>query len=204
MRAPAWSRAQWRSWRAPLHEEHVSPDAVNLPKPLPRSDHPESAALVEVHARDVLGEDPALDRPDAGGIRMRDQGFEQAATDASAAHTRVDIHAVLEHARVDAALRHGGGGHPADDDPVAPRDETVLGRMGDRPALKRRHLGLEGGVAGCDSLGVDGVNRRPVVVAKRPDLDTGGGRLVIKVHDHILPIDSLRGYALDVAVARDQ
>src|SRR5450631_3741400 len=147
MRAPAWSRAPWRSWRAPLHEEHVSPDAVKLPKPLTRSDHPESAALVEFHARDVLREDPALDRPDAGGIRMRDQGFEQAATDASAAHTRVDIHAVLEHARVCAAIRHRCGGHPADDVPIAHRDETMLGRMGDRPQLKRGHLGLEGGVA---------------------------------------------------------
>src|SRR5262245_44174830 len=67
---------------APLEEEHVTPDAVELTEPLTATDDAEADALMEAHAGLVLREDPGLDRPDAGRLGRGDERLEQRPTDA--------------------------------------------------------------------------------------------------------------------------
>jgi hypothetical protein len=62
---------------APLQQQDVTPTAVEHPQPLPGADDPESGPPVQRDARPVLGEDPGLDRPDAGPLGLGDQRLEQ-------------------------------------------------------------------------------------------------------------------------------
>src|ERR1019366_5561287 len=150
--ARPWRGTPRRSWCAPLHEQHVPPHAVELSEPLTGPDHAESAAPVELDARDVLGEDPALDRPDAGSLGGGDERCEEPAADAVAASARVDIDTVFEHTCVHATIGDGSRRHPADERAVAHGDEAVFGWMCGRPALEGRDVVFERGVARVDAL----------------------------------------------------
>ena len=75
--------------------------------------------------------------------------------------------------RVDAAARHRRDRDPAQDAAVLDRDEAVRGQMAASQRLPRRHLRLEGRVAGGDSLRVDPCDAVPVPGAERDDLHPG-------------------------------
>ena len=64
--------------------------------------------------------------------------------------------------------------------------------MGLLPALEGGHLGLEGRVPGCDSFCIDGVDRRPVLVAEGTHLEIGRHHAGNRLHADILSIDSPR------------
>jgi hypothetical protein len=130
----------------------------------------------------VLGEDPTLDRPDATGVGMRDQGFEEGAADALTAQASVHVHAVFQDPRVCAAIRDLRRRNPADHLAMAGGNESILGRMRRRPALERRDLRLERGVTGGDPIGVNGADRRPVLVAERADHEVGRHGVGSRVH----------------------
>src|SRR5580700_931817 len=125
-----------RSRFAALHEQHVSPHAVELSEALACTDNAKPASAVQFDARDILGKDPALDGPDPGVVGVRDEGLEKMAADAPALRTRIDVHAVLDDARVCAAIGLERRGDPTDNRSVAHRDEAVLGRVRGGPPLE--------------------------------------------------------------------
>ena len=65
-----------------VQQQHVTPNAVQLTDALAHADEPKAAAEMEPQARLVLGEDPRLQCPDASGLGLRDQRFEQRSPDA--------------------------------------------------------------------------------------------------------------------------
>jgi hypothetical protein len=53
---------------AAFRRQHIAPDTLVFAEPLPPADDTKPGPLVEAEARLVLGEDPGLDRPDAGSV----------------------------------------------------------------------------------------------------------------------------------------
>jgi hypothetical protein len=92
----------------PLHQHHVAPAAEVASDPLARTEHAEATGLVQRKAGRVLGEDPGLERPQAGLLRGAAHGLEQSATDAAPARGRGHVHAHLGDTCVDRAARDGG------------------------------------------------------------------------------------------------
>ena len=103
---------------AALVEQHVAPTPVgHLPEPLAHPDEAEAGALVEGDAGLVLGEDPGLERPEAGPLGGLGEGLEQRAADAAAGVRGSHVDADRAHAPVDRARRDRRQGGP----PRAPR-----------------------------------------------------------------------------------
>src|SRR3954447_22146410 len=159
---PAGGRSADRRASA-LEQEHVAPGAVQPTEPLAAADDPETGSLMHAEARLVLREDAGLDRPDPGRLGRGDERLEQRPADAAAARLGSDVDAVLDHAAVDAAIRHRRDGDEAGDAAVHDRDEPVRSEMPLVPALPRRHLRLERRVARRDPLRVDPSDLRPVL-----------------------------------------
>jgi hypothetical protein len=67
----------------------------------------------------VLGEDARLDRPDVGSFGGGDRFLEQALSKALAAASLGDVDRVLDDAAMDAAIRDGPDGRPADNFAIA-------------------------------------------------------------------------------------
>src|SRR5262249_20264162 len=148
--------------RPPLEEDHVAPDAGHLAEPLAHADLAETARVVEPKRGFVLGEDPGLQRPVAGGLGASDELVEQGAADARAARRRSDVDADLADAAVAAPAGDVRQRRPADDGAVALADEPQLG-MRRIPRLPVRRLRLEGRVPFADALRVDRADDRPVL-----------------------------------------
>ncbi len=92
---------------APLEQQHVAPDAVQLPDPLARPHDAEAATAVQRERSLVLRKDPGLERPDPRVPGARDKGFEQGSSDTAALRRRVDVHAEVGDAFVAAAVGQG-------------------------------------------------------------------------------------------------
>ena len=99
-----------------------------------------------------------------------DELLEERPADPSALAPVGDIHAVLGHARVDAALRHWRERGPADAPRRSRRPQTVGVRCAAVPGRPGGSLGLEDSLAAGDPLLVDRPHRRPVVSPKLPQI----------------------------------
>jgi hypothetical protein len=65
-----------------LEQQHVSPDAVELPETFASADSAKAAGVVEGDAGGVLGKDASLHGPDPGPLGGVDEGGEQDSSDA--------------------------------------------------------------------------------------------------------------------------
>src|SRR6266496_4322136 len=112
--------------RPSFQQQHVTPSALELTDALANADEAEPAAEMEPQTRLVLREDPGLQRPDARGLRQRDQRFEQPAPDALTLRPRRDVDAVVGHAAVAATIRVRHQRRPTGHLAVELRDEAVF------------------------------------------------------------------------------
>src|SRR6266516_2583826 len=117
-------------------------------------------------ARLVLREDARLERPDPTALGALDQRREQLPSHTLAASLLSDVGAHLGHTRVALPRRHRCQRDPADDPAVPLRHEAVRRQVRGIPRLPRRHLGLEGRIAGPDPFLEDARDLRPVVRPK--------------------------------------
>jgi hypothetical protein len=60
-----------------FHQHYIAPAAIHLAQPLSHADDAKSRAFMQRDARDVLGKDGGLQRPDAFGFRFGDQARQQ-------------------------------------------------------------------------------------------------------------------------------
>jgi hypothetical protein len=154
----------------PLHEHDLPPDVVVPADSLACPDDAKAAALVQLERRNVLREDPGLDRPDPVLLRAADQLVEQRPSDAAALSRIGDVDAVLGDTCVDAALGNRGERGPADDLAALEGHEAVALQVRLVPVFPGGSLGLEGGVAAGDPLLVDRLHGRPVLMRQLPQL----------------------------------
>ncbi len=75
------------------------------PRPLSLAHDPKSRAFVQRDARDVLGKDAGLQRPDALGFRLGDQPRHQLPSHSASSGAFRHVDADLGHARINAAAR---------------------------------------------------------------------------------------------------
>jgi len=114
------------------------------------------AWLVQSEAGGVLGEHAGLQRPHAGGLGRGDIGLQPTPGRHRGRGGRVDVDAVLQHSRVDAAFGLPATPRPSRQSrPKGERDETVLRQMGMVPALQLGAMVSKTSVAGVQSGLVD-------------------------------------------------
>ena len=152
---------------APLEQERVAPDAVELGDPVANADYAEAAAQMEREACAVLGEDRRLDRPDAVALRSRDELVEQRPRDAAALPVRCDVDAVLRHARVTRAAGRRRERGPPDDLLRLDGHEPVPRQVRRVPRVPGRDLDLERRESRLYPLPVDLRHGWPVPPAER-------------------------------------
>ena len=106
---PANVTPRWRKFTLPgrlllrnamFHQEHVPPDAVQLTEAFPVADNSETTGLVEGNAGGILGEDTGLHGPVPRRARRLNESEEYERADPLPMVAGVDIHAVLDHARI--------------------------------------------------------------------------------------------------------
>ena len=142
-----------------------------MPQALSPAHGAEPTAVMERDARDVLGEDPSLQRPDSVRLSPRCECGQQRTADARAARRLGDVDADLGNAAVRTAVRHRGERGPSDDaSVVVDRDQPVTGEVAGVERLPGGTASLERGDAGGQARVVDPGDRRPVVVPHLLDL----------------------------------
>jgi hypothetical protein len=128
---------------------------------------------VEPTARDVLREDPTLNRPDTGSLGGCDEVLGERPSDTSSSCRRRDVHAVFNDSGVDATIRRRPSRDPSSDAAPGSDGHVAIRPVGyeDRP---RRWRGLVNGrVTGGESFGVDPADCRPVRLGHRTHGDIG-------------------------------
>src|SRR5262249_44345993 len=150
--------------------------AVELTDLLSDAHEAEAAVEMEDERRAVLREDPRLQGPDPGPLRLGDEVPEERAPEAAPAYGRIDVDADVRDAAVAASVGVGRETDPADAPALVERDEPVLDQVGHVPGLPARHLRLEGGVPGRDPGRVDARDLRPVSRPEVADFDAGSRR----------------------------
>ena len=159
----------------PFDEHAVLPLAVETPVALLHADLPEPGGEVCGAAGAVVGEDAAGQLVEAASLGLLAQRAEEPAAEALAPAVRVDVHGVLAHALIHAAVRVEPGAGPSQDPALALDDQegpavvqpagNVRGRA--QPRLQCGDALADPGVVGRD----DGVE-----VGVRGGADRDGGR----------------------------
>ena len=148
---------------APSFEQNgVSPQTIHLTDLFPKTHRSEAAAFVHFQTGLVLGEDTCLEGPDMMLFADVDQSPEQGFANLPAAVVAGDIDADLGDPGVDATAGNGGEGGPADHLVVLEGYQAAMHEVGTIPDRPFRGAGLEGGMAGGDTLLVDGFYGGPV------------------------------------------
>ena len=135
---------------------------MQLPDAFADAHGAEPRGAVQHEAGPVLREDRVLQRPQAVRVGGGDLLAQQRLPDASAAERGADVDRRLGDPGVAGALGHAGQRGPPRDLTVDLGDPAVPGQPLRVQRGARGHLGLEGGVAGGDALGVDAPDRGPV------------------------------------------
>jgi hypothetical protein len=128
----------------------------------PTANLPELAPSDQGQAGDVLGEDRALERPDPRPLRRLDQGLQEGLADPMTPGRGRHVEADLGDPGVDRPGRDGAQGRPPDECSPGPGHEAAMRQVAAIPRPPVGGVRLEGGVAGGDSLPVDGPDRLPV------------------------------------------
>jgi hypothetical protein len=93
--------------------------------------------------------------PDAGGLGRGDECVEQQPADTATVGGGVDVHGMLDDARVLGSAGRAPGRDPSDDPPVHDRHQPLVGQSGRVERLPRRRLALERRMSGRDPGGMD-------------------------------------------------
>src|SRR5215471_12620146 len=159
----------WRLVDQTLHDDAVTPLALELAVPLICADDPEAAALMKGQARRVLREDPRDDLPEAALRVGAAQGLQGLTSRPRSTGCARNVHGVFGHAGVGGATAIGPGARPGHDAPI-----SLHHHRGEAVALiGELLLELLGGtrirLEGCDAI------RDPLVVDRSDGGCVGGG-----------------------------
>ena len=134
-----WHIGPTRPIAAPLEQNNIVPDVVDVAEALAAPDLAKTASTMQGEARVVMRQDLRLQCPESIGFGNGNQRAQQRSTDTLATCLRADIDADLSDTRRSSRVRNRGECRPAKDAfVVLAGDDPAEGQMPGIPVLPNR------------------------------------------------------------------